>query len=150
MTLSALLFVLAVDLLQSVIDAKSQGFLNLPVTTSASADFPMVQYADDTLLVMEACPTQLTVMKDLLNTFSQSIGLRVNYNKSIMIPLNISEDRLDLLSNFSNCQKGNLPFTYLGLPLGTTKLNIDDFMPLIQRIERRLTKKTDMHFLFLI
>jgi hypothetical protein len=104
--------VLAADLVQSVInDAKTQGFLNLPVTTSASADFPVVQYADDTLLVMEACPTQLTVMKDLLNTFSQSTGSRVNYSKSIMIPLNISEDRLDLLSNFSNCQKGNLPFS---------------------------------------
>lgn len=33
---------------------------------------------------------------------------------------------------------GSLPFTYLGLPLGTSKPKILDFFPLIQRVERRL------------
>jgi retron-type reverse transcriptase len=56
--LSPLLFVLAADLLQSVInDAKNQGLLKLPISASAGSDFPIVQYADDTLLVLEACPT---------------------------------------------------------------------------------------------
>jgi hypothetical protein len=31
-----------------------------------------------------------------------------------------------------------MPFTYLGLSLGTTKLVIQDFMPLLSRIEKRL------------
>jgi hypothetical protein len=31
-----------------------------------------------------------------------------------------------------------LPFTYLGLPVGTTKPSIQDFLPLVQRVERRL------------
>ena len=49
--LSPLLFVLAADLLQSVInDAKTEGRLNLPIPTNASSDFPVIQYADDTLL----------------------------------------------------------------------------------------------------
>ncbi len=32
-----------------------------------------------------------------------------------------------------------MPFTYLGLPLGTTKPKVIDFAPLVDRIERRLT-----------
>jgi hypothetical protein len=56
-----------------------------------------------------------------------------------MVALNILEEKLELLSNLLNSQKGNLTFTYLGLPLGTAKPNIEDFMPFIQRIERRLT-----------
>jgi hypothetical protein len=54
-------FVLAADLLQTVINnAKDQGLMNLPILTSASSNFLVVQYADDTLLIMETCPRQLT------------------------------------------------------------------------------------------
>ncbi|CAO2177232.1 unnamed protein product [Urochloa humidicola] len=55
-----------------------------------------------------------------------------------MTPLNLSEEKLDSLSAIFNCQKGSLPFTYLGLPLGTTKPSIEDCLPLIQRVEKRL------------
>jgi hypothetical protein len=32
-----------------------------------------------------------------------------------------------------------MPFTYLGLPLGTSKPSINEFSPLLTRIERRLS-----------
>lgn len=131
---------LAADLLQSVLNAaKDQGLLKLPTPRSATVDFPVVQYADDTLLVMEACPQQISHRKDILHTFSASTGLKVNYNKSMMVPLNISDEKLDLLTSVFNCQKGTLPFTYLGLPMGTSKPNLEHFIPLLQRIEKRLT-----------
>jgi hypothetical protein len=54
--LSPLLFILAADLLQSVVNkAKDEGILNLPINVGYSSDFPILQYADDTLLIMEAC-----------------------------------------------------------------------------------------------
>jgi hypothetical protein len=56
-----------------------------------------------------------------------------------MVPLNITDGKLQELATLFDCQKGSLPFTYLGLPLGTTKPNIQDFMPLMQRIEKRLS-----------
>ena len=36
------------------------------------------------------------------------------------------------------CKKGTLPFTYLGLPLGITKPSLEYFLPMVQRVERRL------------
>jgi hypothetical protein len=55
--LSPLLFVLAADLLQSILNkAKDEGILKLPIMVGYTKDFPLIQYADDILLIMEACP----------------------------------------------------------------------------------------------
>jgi hypothetical protein len=37
------------------------------------------------------------------------------------------------------CSVGTYPFTYLGLPMGTTKPRVEHFAPLVCRIERRIT-----------
>jgi hypothetical protein len=36
------------------------------------------------------------------------------------------------------CQLGKPPFTYLGLPLGTTRPSFQDFTPILTRIEKHL------------
>lgn len=56
----------------------------------------------------------------------------------MMVPINTSKEKMDLLSRTFGCQIGNLPFTYLGPPLGLTKPSVHDFLPMVQRIERRL------------
>jgi hypothetical protein len=56
-SLSPLLFVLAADILQSLINkANNMGLLRLPINVGYLEDFPIIQYADNTLLIMEACP----------------------------------------------------------------------------------------------
>lgn len=137
--LSPLLFVLGADLLQTILNtAKALGVIKLPIPQGEGQDFSIVQYADDTLLIMKACPRQLLALKALLNTFATSTGLKVNHAKSIIVPINVSPERMDILANIVGCKVGQLPFTYLGLPLGITKPRVDDFIPLVQRIERRL------------
>jgi hypothetical protein len=55
--LSPLLFVLAADLLQSLINkAKEMRLLRSPINVGYTSDFPIIQYAFDTLMTMEACP----------------------------------------------------------------------------------------------
>lgn len=105
---------------------------------SYTQDFPILQYADDTLIIMEGCPTQLSHLKALLGDFATSTGLKVNYSKSMLVPINIAMDKTNLLAQSFGCMVGSLPFTYLGLPLGMTKPNIEDFLPLVSRCERRL------------
>ena len=137
--LSPLLFVLAADLLQSILNqVKDRGIVNLPIELNHTSDFPIVQYADDTLIIMQASATQLFAQKGILQAFGTSTGLRVNYNKSMMVLINISEEKLEHLARTFNCQKGSLPFTYLGLPLGLQKPRIVDFSPLVSKCERRL------------
>jgi len=55
--LSPLLFLLAAELLQYVFNnACHQGYLHLPIPQPI-VDFPIIQYADDALLVMQADAT---------------------------------------------------------------------------------------------
>ncbi len=63
----------------------------------------------------------------------------MNFDKSSLDPLNLKQDKADLLAGILGCQIGSLPFTYLGLPLGTTRPRVVDFAPLLDRVERRLT-----------
>jgi len=87
-----------------------------------------VQHADDTLIVMQASATQLFALKFILQSFGASTSLKVNYSKSM----------LDHLARTINCQKGSLPFTYLGLPLGLQKPRVVDFSHFVNKCERRL------------
>jgi hypothetical protein len=86
---------------------------------------------------MEGDARQL-FLKSVLLSFSESAGLKVNYNKSFMVPINISEEKLNHLVSTFGCAKGSLPFTYLGLPLGITKPRVEDFLPLVTKCGRRL------------
>jgi hypothetical protein len=53
----------------------------------------------------------------MLHSFANSTGLKVNYAKSMIIPINIDDQKLELLANTLGCAIGSMPFTYLGLPL---------------------------------
>jgi hypothetical protein len=101
-------------------------------------DFPIVQYVDDTLLFPEACRKQLLSLKSLLNAFVDSTCLRVNFNKSNIYTINVDHGKMEILAQTFGCKIGSYPFTYLGLPLGPNKPNVEDMLPLVQRIERRL------------
>jgi hypothetical protein len=70
--LSPTLYVLGSDLLQDVVnDLLSQGALSLPLQTG-DTDFPIIQYADDTLLVLPAEMDQLLALKQMLLDFASS------------------------------------------------------------------------------
>ena len=60
-------------------------------------------------------------MKAILDAYAQSTGLKINYNKSQLIPINVESSKANDLADILGCQVGVMPFTYLGLPLGTTR-----------------------------
>lgn len=137
--LSPLLFVMAADFLQSLLNkGKEMGLLNLPIPIQSNPDFPVVQYADDTLVIMEGDPCQLLFLKSVLNSFADATGLKVNYRKSMMLPINMTDQRLDHLARTFGCSKGTFPFTCLDLPFGITKPRVQDYLPLVNKCERRL------------
>jgi hypothetical protein len=56
-----------------------------------------------------------------------------------MYPINVCSAKMEILAKTLNCQMGSMPFTYLGVPLGLSKPKICHFLPLICRIEKRLS-----------
>mgnify|MGYP005839104985 FL=1 len=63
----------------------------------------------------------------------------LNFHKSTLIPINCDASCYNEISTIFGCKVGTMPFTYLGLPLGTTKSSIQDLMPLVCTMERRMT-----------
>ena len=115
--LSPLLFVIVVDLLQSVVNEMcSRNIRTLPIPTKSN-DYPIVQYADDTLIVLPAIDSQLIAFKEMIDIFAVSTGLRVNFNKSSLIPINMSDEEGNRVGSLLGCEVGSMPFTYLGLPM---------------------------------
>jgi hypothetical protein len=134
-----LLFVLAADLLQSIINkAKDCGILKLSIRHSCGTDFLVIQYADDTILILEACPRQLFFLKAMLNSFADSTGLHVNYHKSNIYPINVSDQKMAILANTFHCKVGSMPFTYLGLPLGLKNPTWEHSSPSFRRLKEGL------------
>jgi hypothetical protein len=54
------------------------------------------------------------------------------------VQININEDKAMHLANTIGCQVDQMPFTYVGLTLGTTKPYVEDFQPLLHIIEKYL------------
>ena len=60
-----------------------------------------------------------------------------------MVPINISSEKCaDLAASFG-CKVESLPFTYLGLPMGTTKPRMEHLIGILERIDRRLVGIAD-------
>lgn len=130
--LSPLLFVLAADLLQSIFNkARDISLLRLPLQQTYGQDFPVIQYVDDTIMVLEDCPRQLFFLKAVINSFVESICLTVNYHKSNIYLIDVQGPKMEIIANTLQCQIGTLPFTYLGLPIGLTKPKIEAFLPMV-------------------
>jgi hypothetical protein len=110
----------------------------LPLSSSYGQAYPIVQYADDTLLIMPADARQLFFLKCLLNTFAASTRLKVNFNKSFIVPINVDLDKIALLAGTLGCLVQSMSFIYLGLPLGTTKPTVQEFIPVLSQVEKRL------------
>lgn len=135
--LSPLIFVLAADLLQAAInDAFRAGRIQLPIP-SGEYEYPVIQYADDMIVFMLADIVQTNQMKQILINYATSAGLRINFKQSTLIPINLENDDPQVFASLFGCIIGWMPFTYLGLPLGTARPSVADLMPLVGSIERK-------------
>jgi hypothetical protein len=77
-------------------------------------------------------------------TFALPCSRPWNYAKSSLAPLNLSQEKARLLAGVFGCQIQGMSFTYLGLPMGTTKLRVEHYGPLMNRVERQLTSISSM------
>ena len=62
----------------------------------------------------------------------------MNYHNSSLYPINLPQENAKLFVGLLGCSIGTMPFTHLGLPMGTTRPRVVDFAPLGDRVERRL------------
>ncbi|CAN6352985.1 unnamed protein product [Urochloa humidicola] len=133
--LSPYLFLLVADVLQQMI--KQDGGIRHPA--AADVPCPVLQYADDTLILLKADCQDLQRLKATLEQFSEFTGLKINYSKSTVTPMHVPDGDTTMLQAVLGCQLGTFPQTYLGLPLSNDKLRLSAFTPLVAKADKYLS-----------
>lgn len=77
---------------------------------------PVIQYADDTLLLLRADTVQVARLKSILDRFAAATGLHINYHKSTFVPICVGDQEAGELAAAMGCPVSAFPQTYLGLP----------------------------------
>ncbi|XP_022765898.1 uncharacterized protein LOC111310749 [Durio zibethinus] len=84
-----------------------------------------LQFADDTIMFLEAREEVIYNMKMILKCFELCLGLRINFSKSVLYATKAKKIRVESLASMLDCKYSNLPFLYLGIsaPAGVIKKN---------------------------
>ncbi|EOY03669.1 Uncharacterized protein TCM_018759 [Theobroma cacao] len=77
-----------------------------------------LQYADDTIIFCEPKIENMSRVKQILRCFQSVSGLRINFSKSHLIGIGVEQNLVENWARRISCQIGEVPTTYLGLPLG--------------------------------
>jgi hypothetical protein len=106
-------------------NAQSLGYLKGLGNKDSFKEILNLHFADDTLLFLEAKEYYIESLKWILIAFEDLSGLKINFEKSEMVPLNISDDLGLFLANSLGCKLTQLSIIYLGVPLHYKKLTAD-------------------------
>jgi hypothetical protein len=96
-----------------------------------------LHFVDDTLLFLEAKDEFIETLKWILIAFEDLLGLKINFDKCEIIPLNILDDQGVHLANYLGCKLTHLPLTYLGVLLHFKKLAAEQWNFLMPKIGKK-------------
>ena len=99
-----------------------------------------LQYADDTIFFGEWNRDNAKALMCILKCFEEVSGLRVNYNKSKLYGVGVSESELSDMARWMKCGIGDFPFTYLGLPIGENMRKVGAWNGVVEKFKKRLTE----------
>jgi len=73
-----------------------------------------LQFVDDTLIIGKKSWQNVRSMRAVLLLFEEISGLKVNFNKSMLTGINISDSWVSKAAMVMNCRMGSIPFFILG------------------------------------
>ncbi|KAG9450536.1 hypothetical protein H6P81_010501 [Aristolochia fimbriata] len=135
--LSPLLFnIVSEGLCAMILEGQEKGWLS--ELSIKNLHVPILQFADDTVLLCQGTNEQMLNAIAVLNLYQIASGQNINWEKSSMLGLNIEDGLEEHMRRILGCPKMILPSTYLGLPLyqgrGTKQL----WNNVIERCQKRL------------
>ena len=96
-------------------------------------------FADDTILFCDADVEQIFHIRLLLLSFQAVTGLKVNVHKSEMVPIGEVDD-VHALTEILDCRVGELPMSYLSMPLGASHNSPSIWNSILEKFERKLAR----------
>ncbi|PNX72437.1 ribonuclease H [Trifolium pratense] len=114
-------------------------FLGFSVGEDVLYKVTYLQFADDTLVVAEKNWANIRAIKAILLLFKVMSSLKVNFQKSLLVEVNVSDPWLEEAASVLHCKIGKTPFNYLGLPIGGNPRRLSFWKPVIDKIKSRLS-----------
>ncbi len=111
---------------------------HLPAVGVGDCHVHTLQFADDILLFFDGSVRSAAIIKSILDSFSLFSGLRINFSKSSLTPINLSAQQSTAVASLLHCPCQTFPLTYLGLPVSPHKPRKADFLPLIEKLDKRM------------
>ncbi|KAJ9565551.1 LOW QUALITY PROTEIN: hypothetical protein OSB04_001517 [Centaurea solstitialis] len=98
-----------------------------------------LHYADDNIFLGKWNESNVRNLMKILNCFHLASGLKINWNKSTLNGTGISTFDLSRTARDIGCKVGSTPFRYLGLPIGENMHKIENWRPLLEKFDRKLS-----------
>jgi len=145
--LSPFLFLLVVEGFNVLMKAMSSNHLfnGYSVGSSNPVVVSHLQFADDTLILGEKSWANVRTMWAVLMLFEALSSLEVNFSKSQLVGVIVSDSWLSEAALVLSCRDGSVPFVYLGLPVGGKAHRLDFWKPLVLCIDSRLSGWKSKH-----
>jgi len=139
--LSPILFLLAAEGPNVLIKAmvESGNFTGYIAGGANQVVISHLQFADDTLLLGDKSWANVRAMRAGLVLFEAMSVLKVNYHKSSLVRVNISESLLAKATSMLGCKIDKILFVYLGLPIDGDPRRLLFWEPVVNRIKSRLS-----------
>ncbi|XP_028551913.1 uncharacterized protein LOC114579943 [Dendrobium catenatum] len=129
--LSPFLFCLVMDVFSNLLDER--GFKGFKVD---NFHISHLLYADDVLILGEATLDNCRILSSTLEEFANVSRLHINYDKSSVMFSKNTRNR-DLLCQVLSICNVSHKLVYLGIPISFTRLKVEDFLPLMDKIHKK-------------
>ncbi|KAK2640722.1 hypothetical protein Ddye_022485 [Dipteronia dyeriana] len=100
-----------------------------------------LQFADDTIHFLKPKLEYIRNAKRVLRCFELASGLRINFHKSCLVHVGMNREReISVWASAFKCKQASLPISYLEFPLEARPRSKNFWIPLVSKIEKRLSR----------
>nr|GEY52238.1 arginine repressor C-terminal-like domain-containing protein [Tanacetum cinerariifolium] len=143
--LSPFPFLLVAEALQvMIIYACNKGIFKGPFLLNDGSNIYLLQYVDDALFMGEWPKSNAHHLVHILSWFYEVSGMKINLAKSQIFGIGVHISEVESIVRSINCSHDSLPFSYLGLPVGRSMREVEDWACVSSKFTKSLTswKKT--------
>ncbi|GJR61398.1 RNA-directed DNA polymerase, eukaryota, reverse transcriptase zinc-binding domain protein [Tanacetum coccineum] len=120
-------------------DAVGNGLISGININNPSINISHLFFADDVIITTGWNARDLENIIRVLYIFYLALGLNINIHKSNIYGIGVNENEVYNMASNAGCIAGNIPFNYLGLPIGSNMKSIASWKMLIDRFRSRLS-----------
>ncbi|CAA7034130.1 unnamed protein product [Microthlaspi erraticum] len=141
-SLSPYLFILSMNVLSKILDKAASDRVIGYHPRCQNVGLTHLSFADDIMVLTDGKIRSVDGIIKVFDDFAKMLGLKISLEKSTIFLAGVSNQIKEDMALCFPFTVGQLPAHYLGLPLLTKCMSSHDYLPLIERIRKKITSWT--------